>query len=155
MPLDELVLFVRAGAILCLQAQTGAAPIQYADQMGGALAVQARVLLCQRGGAGSSRETPSSAVATTQVYAGRDGAFTLVEDDGASLDYATGDAAATRRTAWAWDDAAQLLSWNVTGGFAGGPNLFTSASVTLFVANASAPVTKGPVTLGASGTLQF
>ena len=40
-PLDELVLFVRAGAILCLQAQSGAAPIQYSDQLGGALAVQA------------------------------------------------------------------------------------------------------------------
>lgn len=40
-PLDELVLFVRAGAILCLQAQSGAAPIQYSDQLGGSLAVQA------------------------------------------------------------------------------------------------------------------
>lgn len=90
-----------------------------------------------------------------QVYAGRDGAFTLVEDDGATLDYASGDPAATRRTAWAWDDAGRTLSWNVSGGFTTGPNLFTSASVTLFVSNASAPVTKGPVTLGVSGSLQF
>lgn len=126
-PLDQLVLFVRAGAILCLQA--GPTPIQYADQMGGAMAVQ--------------------------VYAGRDGAFTLVEDDGASLDYTTGAPTATRRTAWSWDDASSLLSWVVTGTYAGGPNLFTSASVSLFVANATAPVVKGPVTLGVSGSLQF
>ena len=91
-----------------------------------------------------------------QVYAGRDGAFTLVEDDGATLDYAgSGASSATRRTAWGWDDASQLLTWNVTGSFSAGSNLFTSATVTLFVANASSPVVKGPVTLGVSGSLQF
>ena len=89
------------------------------------------------------------------MYAGRDGAFTLVEDDGATLDYAGGDAAATRRTAWAWDDAGRTLTWTVSGGFAAGPNLFTTASVTLFVANATAPVTKGPVVIGVGGSLQF
>lgn len=120
--------------------------------MGGSLAVQVRA------GARPSRGSALTARTRTrcaQVYAGRDGAFTLVEDDGATLDYATGDAAAERRTAWAWDDSARLLSWVVTGTFNSGPNLFTTASVTLFTANASAPVVKGPVTLGVSGSLQF
>jgi hypothetical protein len=90
-----------------------------------------------------------------QVYAGLDGSFTLVEDDGASLDYQGQDPAATRRTAWAWDDSSRLLTWTVTGSFASGPNLFTSATVSLFVANATSVVVKGPVALGSSGSLQF
>ena len=153
MPLDELVLFVRAGAILCLQAQAaGAAPIQYSDQMGGALAVQVSRAVPRRPPHTYTRLRPSR---RSQVYAGRNGAFTLVEDDGETLNYAGGGAAATRRTAWAWDDVTRTLTWTVSGGFTAGPNLFTTASVMLFVANATSPVTQGPVTLGYSGSLKF
>merc|ERR1712187_575453 len=45
------------------------------------------------------------------VYAGADGAFTLVEDDGESTDYRTGKG--LRTTALSWNDAAGMLSWKV------------------------------------------
>jgi alpha-glucosidase len=47
-----------------------------------------------------------------QVYGGRDGAFTLVEDDGESRAYETGH---VRRTEFKWDDGARTLAWKSTG----------------------------------------
>lgn len=46
------------------------------------------------------------------VYAGRDGTFTLVEDDGETRAYETG---AVRRTRFVWRDQAKTLSWTVAG----------------------------------------
>ena len=51
-----------------------------------------------------------------QVYAGADGTFVLVEDDGISYDYATNAEGATRTTTWSWSDSSKTLSWAVAGG---------------------------------------
>jgi alpha-glucosidase len=124
-PLDQLVLFVRAGAVLALNRDV----IQYSDAVGGALELH--------------------------VYAGRDGAFELVEDDGETLAYATDYEAATRRTSFVWADATRTLSWTVAGGFNEGRNLFLSAAPVLFVSNASAPVFAAVQTLGVAGSVTF
>jgi alpha-glucosidase len=124
-PLDKIVVFIAAGAILTLNRDV----VQHTGELGGALEVH--------------------------VYAGADGAFTLVEDDGATTQYIDSPATATRSTAFAWDDAAKTLSWTVSGTFSGPNSYVTLDPVLLFVANATAPVAKGPVVIGASGTVQF
>lgn len=120
--LDDPSLYVRAGAILVLQRDV----IQYSDALGGDLAVD--------------------------VYAGADGAFELVEDDGRSLAYQAG---VVRRTAFAWDDATRTLSWTVTGPFAGDANTYTMAWPRLFVGGAGGPVVAAAAALGASGAVTF
>jgi alpha-glucosidase len=124
-PLDQLVVFIRAGSILTLNK----AVVQYTGQLGGDLVVQ--------------------------VYAGRDGSFTLVEDDGDTTGYQTDFAGSTRRTAFTWNDATRTLSWTVQGGYTSGPNLYTAAWPVLFVANASAPVYHSPAQLGVDGSVSF
>ena len=119
-PLEETVLLVRAGAILTLQRDV----VQHTDALGGALAVH--------------------------VYAGADGAFELVEDDGHSFAYQTG---AVRRTAFAYSDASRTLSWTVTGPFPGDANSYSTMWPVLFVANATAPVAHGPITIGSGGSV--
>ena len=44
-----------------------------------------------------------------QVYAGADGRFEMVEDDGHTL------AGSQRRTHWAWNDRVRELTWSVEG----------------------------------------
>lgn len=122
--LSELVLFVRSGAILTLQRDV----VQYTGALGGALVVH--------------------------VYAGADGAHTLVEDDGETTAYISSPETATRQTQWAWDDASRTLSWAVSGSFTG-PTLYTSVQAVLFEAGAPGPVTKGPAPLGVPGSIQF
>jgi len=85
--LAETATFVRAGAILPLQAN---ATIQRSGEAGGLLEVH--------------------------VYAGDDGVFTMVEDDGISWDYRDKSDAATRTTTWRWIDANRTLVWSVSGG---------------------------------------
>ena len=46
------------------------------------------------------------------IYTGIDGSFTLVEDDGETLDYQTGVA---RATTFSWSDITSTVSWTVTG----------------------------------------
>merc|ERR1711998_211763 len=46
------------------------------------------------------------------VYGGRDGTFTLVEDDGESRAYETGH---VRETSFHWDDGRKVLAWKVSG----------------------------------------
>ena len=123
-PLSTVVLFVRAGAILTLQRDV----VQYADKIGGVLELH--------------------------VYAGRDGAFTLVEDDGETTGYATAPDTATRATAFAWSDATRTLSWTVAGSYAG-PQSFTTAAPVLFTPNASSPIYHPAVALGAAGSISF
>lgn len=67
-PLDEIVVYVRAGGILTLQRDV----VQYSDAIGGALEVH--------------------------VYGGNDGAFTMVEDDGKTTAYLTGGTRVTQFT---------------------------------------------------------
>lgn len=124
-PLDQLVLFVRAGAILTLQRDI----VQYTDAIGGVLRVQ--------------------------VYAGADGAFDMVEDDGASVAYLSNPTSTTKTTTWTWDDASNLLSWSSVGSYSG-PNSYTSVEAMLFVSNStSGPVFKAAVPLTATGSFQF
>jgi alpha-D-xyloside xylohydrolase len=61
-----------------------------------------------------------------QVYAGADGAFTLVEDDGETEAYRT--QGGVRTTRLSWDDAAATLSW-VAIGPAGGAQSFSQLYV--------------------------
>mmetsp|Transcript_122749 Transcript_122749/g.381519 ORF Transcript_122749/g.381519 Transcript_122749/m.381519 type:complete len:200 (-) Transcript_122749:110-709(-) len=96
----EVPAFVRAGTVLPL-----APVVQYTDALpGGPLEVQ--------------------------VYAGADGSFDLVEDDGLTYGYQAGT---VRRTHLVWDDAAGTLSWKVTGDLkAPGPQAFVLLYATLF-----------------------
>jgi alpha-glucosidase len=93
--LDEIPVYVRAGAILTL-----GPVIQHTDDLpGGPLEVQ--------------------------VYPGRDGLFTLVEDDGLTTAYLKGQ---IRRTTFAWNDASRTLSWKIDGPYAG-KDIFTDISI--------------------------
>ncbi len=51
-----------------------------------------------------------------QIYPGRDGTFTLTEDDGKTLDYQKG---IVRSTAFSWNDQTKTLSWKITGTYQG------------------------------------
>ena len=96
-PLDGVPLYVRGGSILTL----GPVVQHTRDLPGGPLDVQ--------------------------VYPGRDGAFTLAEDDGNSTAYLTGN---VRRTTFHWDDAGHTLSWARAGPY-DGPDCFRSLRVTV------------------------
>jgi len=97
--LDEIPAFVRSGTVLPL-----APVIQYSEALpGGPLEVQ--------------------------VYAGADGSFALIEDDGSSLAYQAGE---VRTTHFQWDDSAKILSWRVEGtAEAAGANTFREVFMTL------------------------
>lgn len=102
--LAEMAVYVRAGAILPLQANGS---IQRTAEAGGTLEVQ--------------------------IYAGSDGNFVMVEDDGISLEYSTSPDAATRTTIWRWSDASKTLTWSVEGGTTmHSPNLYSVVSPVLF-----------------------
>jgi alpha-glucosidase len=62
-----------------------------------------------------------------QVYPGRDGQFTLVEDDGISTAYTNGN---VRRTTFTWDDAGKKLSWTRSGPY-DGDNCFRTMRVSV------------------------
>jgi alpha-glucosidase len=93
--LDEIPVYVRAGAILTL-----GPVIQHTDDLpGGPLEVG--------------------------IYPGKDAKFTLIEDDGATMNYLKGQ---TRRTDFVWNDAARTLTWKITGPYAG-KDIFTDISI--------------------------
>lgn len=93
--LDEIPAYVRAGTILPL------GPVmQHTDDLpGGPLEVH--------------------------VYPGQDASFTLVEDDGVTTAYLSGQ---IRRTTFAWNDAWRTLSWKIDGPYAG-KDIFTDMTV--------------------------
>jgi alpha-glucosidase len=62
-----------------------------------------------------------------QVYGGRDGSFTLVEDDGKSTAYLSGG---VRTTRFVWDDQHRTLSWTQTGSYDGN-DCFRSLVITV------------------------
>ena len=96
--LDEIPVYVRAGSILPL-----APVIQHTSQLpGGPLELQ--------------------------IYPGKDATFTLVEDDGETMDYLKGK---IRRTAFTWRDSAGRLTWKREGPYAG-KDVFTTMRVVLF-----------------------
>merc|ERR1711988_599330 len=57
----------------------------------------------------STSELPGDGTLEVQVYAGADGSFTLVEDDGDSYDYEMDH---VRSTTFKWTDAQRTLSWS-------------------------------------------
>jgi len=108
--LSEMVVFVRMGALLPLQANGS---IQHSGELGGLLELQ--------------------------VYAGADGSFTMVEDDGISLDYQN-NVNATRTTTWTWLDSNRTLTWTVSGGASiASSSLYTWVLPVLFVQGMSKP----------------
>jgi len=113
---DGLPAFVRAGTVLPL-----APVVQFTDALpGGPLEVQ--------------------------VYAGANGSFSLVEDDGETYAYQSGE---VRVTSFAWDDARGTLSWAAEGS---APGSFTELSVTLVGADS---VSRSPVVaLSGSGSIR-
>ena len=118
-PFDVTPLYVRAGAILPL------APIvqHTRDLRGGPLELQ--------------------------VYPGRNGHFTLVEDDGSTAAYTTG---VERRTSFQWDDASKTLTWTRTGSY-NGNDCFNSIRVT--VKGQSPQPTAQPLSPTGTFTAQF
>jgi alpha-glucosidase len=99
--LDEIPVYVRAGAILTL-----GPVIQHTDDLpGGPMEVQ--------------------------VYPGRDGRFTLVEDDGRTTAYLKGQ---IRRTTFQWNDASRTLKWKIDGPY-DGKDIFTEMSISVFDAD--------------------
>ena len=128
--LAEMAVFVKAGAILPLQANGSS--IQFSAQAGGALELH--------------------------VYAGADGSFEMVEDDGISLDYrdaatAAAKEGAMRTTTWRWSDATKTLTWSVGKGGAAlrSPNLYTAVLPLLFEEGAAGPQRAAQQPLAASG----
>ncbi len=73
-----------------------------------------------------TRDLPGGPLAV-HVYPGRDGTFTLVEDDGATTGYLRGE---ERRTTFTWRDATRTLSWERRGSY-GGKDCFRSFVATL------------------------
>jgi alpha-glucosidase len=63
-----------------------------------------------------------------QIYPGKDAAFTLVEDDGETLDY---QKQKIRRTAFVWNDATRILTWKRDGDY-DGKDVFKKMRVVLF-----------------------
>lgn len=99
--LDEIPVYVRAGTVLPL-----GPVIQHTDDLpGGPLEVQ--------------------------VYPGRDGQFTLVEDDGLSTAYLEGQ---VRKTTFVWNDARRTLSWKIAGPYAG-KDIFTDLKISVMDAD--------------------
>eukprot|EP00927_Polykrikos_kofoidii_P046539 TRINITY_DN4074_c0_g1_i5.p1 TRINITY_DN4074_c0_g1~~TRINITY_DN4074_c0_g1_i5.p1 ORF type:complete len:250 (-),score=41.29 TRINITY_DN4074_c0_g1_i5:141-806(-) len=76
-------------------------------------------------------ELPGDGKLEVQVYAGADGSFILVEDDGDTFDYEHGS---VRRIAFQWSDATQTLSWtpSSSSGLSRHRSMFTKLVVTLF-----------------------
>ena len=126
--LDEIVMYVRPGTVLTMQRDV----VQFSDAIGGVLAVH--------------------------VYAGADGTFDLVEDDGETLDYAAvgGEAHATRTTTFTWRDASRTLSWSRAGAFAGDARSFVAIDAVLLEAGRPYPVKHESAALsGSPGKIVF
>lgn len=79
-----------------------------------------------------------------RVYPGRDGSFTMTEDDGATYDYVNSN---VRTTSYKWNDATRTLSWKVSGKYKG-KKVFNEIRVV--VGNK-----EKTVKLGSSGSIYF
>ena len=96
--LDQIPVYVRAGTILPL-----GPVIQHTDEHpGGPLELQ--------------------------VYPGRNGTFTLVEDDGETTAYLNGQ---FRQTTFTWNNDAHRLSWKIRGPY-NGKDIFTAMNIEVF-----------------------
>ena len=85
-----------------------------------------------------------------QVYAGSDGQFVFVEDDGSSNDYLRG---VRRRTTFAWNDRTRSFSWT-TEGTAQQGNMFRKMLIKVFTADGKT-LTRGASFGETKGAIQF
>eukprot|EP01012_Entosiphon_sulcatum_P028013 TRINITY_DN3384_c0_g1_i1.p1 TRINITY_DN3384_c0_g1~~TRINITY_DN3384_c0_g1_i1.p1 ORF type:complete len:742 (-),score=126.42 TRINITY_DN3384_c0_g1_i1:48-2273(-) len=85
-----------------------------------------------------------------QVYSGADADFDLVEDDGLTYDYEQGN---TRVVSFHWDDTHRVLSWSVSGKFAGDSHSFGQVYATLFAKGERR--SSGPLPIAAGGSINF
>jgi alpha-glucosidase len=116
--LDQIPVYVRAGTLLPL-----GPVIQYTGQ-------------------------PTTEPLELQVYSGRDGTFTLVEDDGETLAYRHGT---TRRITFTWTEATRTLGWKIEGDYQA-PGPYSSMKVVLFSPQGRA---EKPATLDQDGSVSF
>ncbi|HEV3271316.1 MAG TPA: TIM-barrel domain-containing protein [Candidatus Methylacidiphilales bacterium] len=117
--LDEIPVYVRAGTLLPL-----GPVLQYTSQ-------------------------PSTEPLELQIYPGRDGTFTLAEDDGKTLAYQKG---AVRFITFSWNDHTKTLSWKTGGNFKG-DNRFTKMKAVLF--GPEGPITKETPYLNFNSSITF
>lgn len=101
-PLDETLVFCRSGTLVPL-----GPVVQHTGELPG-----------------------PRAILEMQVYPGRDGSFTLVEDDGESRGYEKGHG--VRSTLFKWNDQTGTLSWTVQGSKNRHPSMFRRVEVKLF-----------------------
>merc|ERR1711907_623137 len=97
----------------------------------------------------STQHLPGGAL-EIQVYAGENGSFTMVEDDGETTSYQV--ASHTRTTTFSWDDAKKTLSWSVKGSKTAVVGGFTQVFVTAF-AGGSPPSVSSAKALGDGGAI--
>jgi alpha-glucosidase len=116
--IDEIPLYVRAGTILPL------GPVRQFT--------------------GQATDQPLE----VQIYPGKDGKFDFVEDDGATLDYQSGN---LRTVSFVWNDAAKTLSWKVSGTYTGA-NLFHAFNAVLFAPQGKI---EKPAILDQDGSINF
>lgn len=79
-----------------------------------------------------------------RVYPGRNGSFTMTEDDGTSYDYIKSD---VRTTTYKWNDATRTFSWKVSGKYNGEK---TFNQIRIVVGNK-----EKTVQLGSKGSIRF
>lgn len=94
---------------------------------------------------------PSVGALELQIYAGADASFTLVEDDGVTMDYASGSNSSVRHTELRWIESDSTLSWHVTGDFSG----YKSFRAVLFRPNIAQRVQSSVVAIEKGGTLHL
>lgn len=121
--LDFVPAFVKSGSVVPL----APAGLQYTDQLpGGALEIH--------------------------VYAGRNGEFEMVEDDGETTDYQSSGSESTRVTTYTWDDSSSTLSWSVSGNFTG-PRVFQSVACHLYKKGSAGVVVSAAKEIGENGSI--
>jgi alpha-glucosidase len=95
---------------------------------------------------------PGNGELELQIYAGADGQFKLVEDDGETIAYMSStNQAAVRTTAFTWDDANRKLSWSVAGTYS--DRIYTSVVAKLFTLGAVSE--HPPARIGQTGAIVF
>eukprot|EP00928_Gymnodinium_smaydae_P088357 TRINITY_DN72458_c0_g1_i1.p1 TRINITY_DN72458_c0_g1~~TRINITY_DN72458_c0_g1_i1.p1 ORF type:complete len:860 (+),score=159.97 TRINITY_DN72458_c0_g1_i1:44-2581(+) len=125
--LDETPLYCRSGTVLPL-----GPVIQHTGQLPG-----------DRG--------KDQAQLEVQIYAGCDGSFALVEDDGESTGYEVGK---TRTTTLRWSDSARTLTWTIDGDTVH-DSMFSTMSLVLFSPGVQGGQRSSVQKLGEKGSYVF
>ena len=94
----------------------------------------------------STSELPGGPL-QVEIYPGTNATFTLIEDDGETLNYLTG---AVRQTVFSWNETKQEVSWKIEGAFKDA-HCFAEMTVRVFSKNGIRTSTPAP--LGKGGVL--